>query len=49
MLSEIRGWLWERYFMGRQNTADEYDNVIKALREILEAVGEEFGLYRIED
>ena len=30
-LQELRGWLWEVYFVGRKNDAKEYDEVLEAL------------------
>lgn len=48
-LSELRGWLWERYFMGGDNDPKEYNNVIKALQEILKSVAEKYDLYYVED
>lgn len=49
VISELRGWLWEKYFMGRKNTFDEYDNVVKELRKILDTIAKETGLHRVED
>lgn len=48
-LSELRGWLWEKYFMGRKNMPDEIDNVQVELRKILDAIGNDLGLHRVED
>lgn len=49
-LSEIRGWLWESYFMCvRENTIKEYDNVLDEVRKILDEIGERLGLHRVED
>lgn len=48
-LSELRGWLWERFFMGGVNDPDKYDVVIENLRELLRAVAEEYGLSYVED
>lgn len=48
-LSELRGWLWERYFVGDDNDPKEYDNVIKILRELLKQIAERFNLYYTED
>ena len=43
-LNELRGWLWEVYFLGGQNNPDEYDNVIKELKTIIKKVGKDFNL-----
>lgn len=48
-LQELRGWLWETWFMGRRNTADEYDAVLKDLREQLKDVAQKYGLWYTED
>jgi hypothetical protein len=48
-LSEIRGWLWEVYFMGGNNDPKEYDNVLFELKEILKKVADEFNLNIVED
>lgn len=46
-LSELRGWLWEVYFMNRQNTGDEYDNVTKQIKEIFKTVCNTFPTLHI--
>lgn len=48
-LSELRGWLWENYFMGRQNVVTEYSNVLKILREMLHKIADDFDLNYVED
>jgi len=48
-LQELRGWLWESYFMNKKNTSDEYDNVLKELRTMLKGVAEKYDLYYVED
>lgn len=48
-LTDLRGWLWERYFMGEENTDLEYDNVLKELRNILKEAATKFNLYYVED
>ena len=48
-ISELRGWLWENYFMGRKNTADEFDKVLFKVREFLDALGQVTDLHRVED
>jgi len=37
-LSELRGWLWEVYFMTKKNTPEYYDDVLKELKEKFNAV-----------
>ena len=49
MLSELRGWLWERFFMGKKNTSKDFDLVLNELRKILDDIGGRHGLYRVED
>ena len=48
-LSELRGWLWEHYFMGRQNNKDEYDSVVKELKRLLKLTAEKYQLSIVED
>jgi hypothetical protein len=49
MLSELRGWLWEKYFMGRQNNGNEYTLVIKELKPMLKNIAEKYNLALVED
>jgi len=48
-VSELRGWLWESYFMGGDNDPKEYDNIIKLLREELQKMAEYYKLSYVED
>lgn len=48
-LQELRGWLWESYFMGRKNTDKEYDDVIEALRVIFRNLARKYDLGFVED
>ena len=48
-ISELRGWLWESYFMGKQNDVKEYDNVLKLLRNFMHEWAKEFNLKYVED
>lgn len=48
-LSELRGWMWENYFMDKKNTPDEINHVIKEVREILERVAEKYKLNIVVD
>ena len=48
-LSELRGWLWEKFFMGGVNDPEKYDEVIGMLRKHLKAVANEFDLGYVED
>jgi len=48
-MSELRGWLWERYFMGGDNDPEEYPNVIKGLQALLQGHAEKYNLYYVED
>ena len=49
MVQELRGWLNEDYFKSSRNTPEEFDNVIQALRKILQNVSRRTNLYLIED
>lgn len=48
-LSELRGWLWESYFMGGTNDPDKYGDIIGILRALLKGVAEEYELGYVED
>ena len=48
-VSELRGWLWESYFMGGDNDPKEYDNIIKLLRKELQKMAEYYKLSYVED
>jgi hypothetical protein len=48
-MSELRGWLWERYFMGGDNDPEEYPNVIKGLKALLQGHAEKYNLRYVED
>src|SRR5690606_3371296 len=48
-LSELRGWLWESYFMIGDNTKDEYDNVLKELKGIFEDIATKLDLAFVID
>ena len=48
-MSELRGWLWERYFMGGDNDPEEYQNIIEILRKELKKLAEFYDLSYVED
>lgn len=48
-LSELRGWLWEKYFMGSKNDPKEYENVVKEVTKILKKVAKKFSLTFVTD
>jgi hypothetical protein len=48
-ISELRGWLWESYFMGGDNDPEEYDNVIELLRKGLQGIAKKYDLGYVED
>ena len=48
-LDELRSWLWENYFIGRQNTDEDYSKVLAELREILKGAAERWDLRYVED
>lgn len=48
-LNELRGWLWERYFITGKNDGSQIDDVIDKLRVILVKVAKDYNLYLIED
>ena len=48
-LQELRGWLWESYFCGKQNTSDAYEVVLEVLRHRLNNVAKKYNLIYVED
>jgi len=48
-LSELRGWLWEVFFMGGRNEPKEFDLVVTELKQILKTVAEKYGLFVVQD
>ena len=48
-MSELRGWLWENFFMGDDNDPEKYDEVIKELRTMLKDYATKYNLYYVED
>lgn len=48
-LQELRGWLWETYFMGSENTNKEFHAVLKAVKDILSEVCKKYNLYLVID
>ena len=48
-LSELRGWMWEVFFMAKKNTEKEFDRVKTELKTILKNVADKYGLLVIED
>lgn len=52
-LSELRGWMWESYFMvkrnTKENTKENLTDVIKEVKIILNAVADKYDLFVIED
>jgi len=48
-LSELRGWLWEEFFVGKKNDVKYYDEVIEELRIKLEWIAGKYNLLLIQD
>jgi len=48
-LSELRGWLWEVYFMTKKNTPEHYGDVVKILKKDIEKIGKKYELFLVED
>ncbi len=48
-LSELRGWLWERYFMMGKNDGSQIDDIIDKLKKILNKVAKDYNLALIQD
>ena len=47
-ISELRGWLWEKYFCGGDNDPKEYPNVIKGLQALLQSHAKKYNLAYVE-
>lgn len=48
-LSELRGWMWENYFMNKKNNPNELDLVVKEVKGMLNLVAKKYELRLIED
>jgi len=48
-LSELRGWMWESYFGGKDNTPDQMPGVLDAVRERLDGLSGKYRLSVVED
>ena len=47
-LSELRGWLWERFFITVPNDETQKDKVVEKLRVILNKVAKDYNLLYVE-
>ena len=48
-LQELRGWLWENFFMNKKNTGEHYDAVIEELRSLIKGIAKKWELCYVED
>lgn len=48
-LQELRGWFWNVYMQGRTKTNVTQQQVVNELRDILQTVANEYGLFYTED
>ncbi len=48
-ISELRGFMWEDYFMDRDNTPDELKNVVRMVGDLLKDVASKYDLYYVTD
>lgn len=48
-ISELRGWLWEKYFMGGANNPEKLDDVLNKVRKYLKKITTKYDLYYTED
>mgnify|MGYP006303855865 CR=1 FL=1 len=48
-MQELRGWLWERYFMGGDNDPEKHGDVMRYLKTLFKAVAERYDLRYVED
>jgi hypothetical protein len=49
IISELRGYMWEDYFLEKDNTPEELNNVIKIVSEHLKNIGKKFDLTFVTD
>ena len=48
-ISELRGWLWEKYFCGGDNDPKKYPEVLLELKRLFETIAEKYDLNYVED
>lgn len=48
-LDELRGWLWESYFMVEKNDPNKINDVNDKIRSFYQHVADELNLYNISD
>lgn len=48
-ISELRGWLWESFFMGEENDPNKYNEVVKILRNKFVDIAKKYNLIYVED
>lgn len=48
-LSNLRGWLWESYYMTGDNDGSDQDKIVDKLKHFLREVASRFNLLMIED
>ena len=48
-LQELRGWLWESYFIDGDNNPSEYNIVLETIRKRFKEIADTYELYYVED
>jgi hypothetical protein len=48
-ISELRGWLWETFFMGEKNDPTKFDEVVAVVKVFIKDIAADFNLYYVED
>lgn len=48
-ISELRGWLWESFFMDDENDGSKYQEVLSLVRARLKETAKKYNLYYVED
>ncbi|MFW6247219.1 MAG: hypothetical protein ACOC22_03560 [bacterium] len=48
-LSELRGWLWEQFYMTGDNDGSHIDNIIKEVNSMLDGVAKKYNLVVVQD
>ena len=48
-LEELRGWLWEVFFVGKKNDVKYYDQAVEAIGHKLKWIADKYNLLLIQD
>jgi hypothetical protein len=48
-ISELRGWLWESFFMDDENDPSKFKEVVTIVKDSLKEIAKRYDLYYVED